>query len=142
MTGEQRTRTRDILVASQRSKALGHAALECAEATKHQISQTRGRFTGYKFYLRLSHATDLDHILVDIYTCATFKSRHLKSVISSPGLTHKRLGRATNKMAVTKYGTIRSPKPCQRFLKGRFLCILHPKPRNSTFVIESGGVLS
>ena len=25
--------------------------------------------------------------------------------------------------------TIRSPKPCQRFLKGRFVCILQPKPR-------------
>ena len=38
--------------------------------------------------------------------------------------------------------TIRSPKPCQPFLKGRFVCILQPKLRNSTFVIESGGVLS
>ena len=37
---------------------------------------------------------------------------------------------------------IYSPKPCQRFLKSRFVCILQPKPRNSTFVIESGGALS
>ena len=36
--------------------------------------------------------------------------------------------------------TIRSPKPCQRFLKDHFVCILQPKLRNSTFVIESGGV--
>ena len=35
------------------------------------------------------------------------------------------------------FDTIRSPKPCQRFLKGRFVCILQPKSRNSTFVIES-----
>ena len=28
---------------------------------------------------------------------------------------------------------IRSPKSCQRFLKGRFDCILQPKPQNSTF---------
>ena len=40
------------------------------------------------------------------------------------------------------FDTIRSPKPCQRFLKGRFVCILQRKPRNGTFVIESGGVLS
>ena len=40
------------------------------------------------------------------------------------------------------FDTIHSPKPCQGFLKGRFVCILQPKPRNSTFVIESGGVLS
>ena len=40
------------------------------------------------------------------------------------------------------FDTIRSPKPCQRFLKCRFNCILQPKPRNSTFIIESGGVLS
>ena len=40
------------------------------------------------------------------------------------------------------FDTICSPKPCQRFLKGRFVCILQPKPRNSTFVIEIGGVLS
>ena len=32
------------------------------------------------------------------------------------------------------------PKPCQRFMKGRFVCTLQTKPRNSTFVIESGGV--
>ena len=38
--------------------------------------------------------------------------------------------------------TVYSPKQCQRFLKGRFVCILQPKPRNSTFVIESVGVLS
>ena len=38
--------------------------------------------------------------------------------------------------------TIRSPKACQRFLKGRLFCILHRKPRNSISVIESGGVLS
>ena len=37
--------------------------------------------------------------------------------------------------------TTRTPKPCQRFLKGRFVCILQPKPRNGTFVIESGGAL-
>ena len=40
------------------------------------------------------------------------------------------------------FNTICSPKPCQRFLKGRFVCILQPKSRNSTFEIESGGVLS
>ena len=28
------------------------------------------------------------------------------------------------------------------FLKSRFVSILEPKPRNNTFVIESGGVLS
>ena len=38
--------------------------------------------------------------------------------------------------------TIRSPKPCQRFLKDHFVCILQPKLRNSTFVIESCGFLS
>ena len=37
--------------------------------------------------------------------------------------------------------TIRSPKPCQRVLKDRFVCILQPIPRNSTFVIASGGFL-
>ena len=37
--------------------------------------------------------------------------------------------------------SVRSPKSRQRFQKGRFLFILQPKPRNSTFVIESGGVL-
>ena len=40
------------------------------------------------------------------------------------------------------FDTISSPKPCHCFLKGRFVCILQPKPRNSTFVIESGRVLS
>ena len=40
------------------------------------------------------------------------------------------------------FGTVYSPKPCQRFMKGRFVCILQPTPRNSTFVIESSGVLS
>ena len=40
------------------------------------------------------------------------------------------------------FDTICRPKPCQRFLKGRFVCILQPKPRNNTFVIESGGILS
>ena len=40
------------------------------------------------------------------------------------------------------FGTIFSPKPCQRFLKDRFVCVLQPKPRNSNFVIENGGVLS
>ena len=39
------------------------------------------------------------------------------------------------------FDTVYSPKPCQR-LKGCFVCILQPKPRNNTFVIESGGVLS
>ena len=40
------------------------------------------------------------------------------------------------------FDTIRSPiKPYHGILKGRFVCILQPKPRNSTFVIESGGVL-
>ena len=39
------------------------------------------------------------------------------------------------------FDAICSPKPCQRFLKGRFVCILQPKPRNSTFVVESDGVL-
>ena len=38
------------------------------------------------------------------------------------------------------FDTVYSPKPCQRFWKGRFVCILQPKPRNSTFVIESVGV--
>ena len=38
--------------------------------------------------------------------------------------------------------TVYSPKPCQRFLKDRFVCNLQPKSRNSTFVMESGGVLS
>ena len=40
------------------------------------------------------------------------------------------------------FDTVDSSKPCQRFLKGCFVCNLQPKPRNSTFVIESGGVLS
>ena len=40
------------------------------------------------------------------------------------------------------FDTVFSPKASQRFLKGRFVCILQPKPRNSTFVIESVGVLS
>ena len=40
------------------------------------------------------------------------------------------------------FDTICSLKPCQRFLKDRFVCILQTKPRNSTFVIESAGVLS
>ena len=40
------------------------------------------------------------------------------------------------------FDTVYSPKPCQCFLNGRFVCILQPKPRNSTFVIESGRVLS
>ena len=40
------------------------------------------------------------------------------------------------------FDTVYSPKSCQRFLKGRFACILQPKPRNSFFVIESVGVLS
>ena len=40
------------------------------------------------------------------------------------------------------FDTVYSPKPCQCFLKGRFVCILQPKTRNSTFVIESVGVLS
>ena len=38
------------------------------------------------------------------------------------------------------FDTICSPKPCQRLLKGRFICILQLKPRNRTFVFESGGV--
>ena len=40
------------------------------------------------------------------------------------------------------FETIRSSKPHQRFLKGHLYCISQPKPRNNTFVIESGGVLS
>ena len=40
------------------------------------------------------------------------------------------------------FGTTCSSKPCPRFLKGRFVFILQPKPRSSTFVIKSGGVLS
>ena len=36
------------------------------------------------------------------------------------------------------FDTIHSPKPCQRVLKDRFVCILHPKPRNRTFVIKTG----
>ena len=39
------------------------------------------------------------------------------------------------------FHTIRSPKHCRRFVKGHFVCILQPKPRNSTFAVESGGVL-
>ena len=40
------------------------------------------------------------------------------------------------------FNTVYSAKPCQHFLKGRFVCILQPKFRNGTLVIESGGVLS
>ena len=40
------------------------------------------------------------------------------------------------------FDAVYSPKLFQRFLKGRFVCILQPKPRNSTIVIESGRVLS
>ena len=41
------------------------------------------------------------------------------------------------------FDTIRSPKLCQHFSKlGHLVCILQPKPRNSTFVIKSSGVLS
>ena len=41
------------------------------------------------------------------------------------------------------FNTVCSPKPCQQFfLKGRLVCILQPKPRNSTFVIKSSGVFS
>ena len=39
------------------------------------------------------------------------------------------------------FDTICSLKPCQRFLKSRFVCILQSKPRNNTFVIESGRFL-
>ena len=39
------------------------------------------------------------------------------------------------------FDTIGSPIPCQRFLKDRFVCILQPKPRNSTFVIENGRII-
>ena len=39
------------------------------------------------------------------------------------------------------FNTIRSPKLCQHFLKGHFVCILQPESRNSTFMIESGCVL-
>ena len=35
-----------------------------------------------------------------------------------------------------------SPKPCQRFLKDRFVFILQTKLRNSTYVIEGASVLS
>ena len=38
--------------------------------------------------------------------------------------------------------TVYSPKPCQRFWKDRFVFILQPKLLNSTFIIESVGVLS
>ena len=38
------------------------------------------------------------------------------------------------------FDTVYSPKLFQHFLKGRFVCILQPKPRNRTFVIESVGV--
>ena len=31
------------------------------------------------------------------------------------------------------FDTLYSPKPCQRFLKGSFVCILQPEPRNSDF---------
>ena len=34
------------------------------------------------------------------------------------------------------FDTICSPKPCQRLLKGCFVCILQPKPQNSTFIID------
>ena len=40
------------------------------------------------------------------------------------------------------FDTIRSPKPYQRFLNGCFICILQPKLRNNTSIIERGGVLS
>ena len=40
------------------------------------------------------------------------------------------------------FDTVYSPKPCQCFLKDHFVCNLQPKPQNSTFVIESGRVLS
>ena len=40
------------------------------------------------------------------------------------------------------FDTILNPKLCQRFLKGRLVSILQPKLRNSSFVIESDGVLS
>ena len=40
------------------------------------------------------------------------------------------------------FDTVYSPKLCQRLLKGLFIRILQPKPRNSIFGIESGGVLS
>ena len=43
---------------------------------------------------------------------------------------------------ILTFDTVYSPKPCQRFLKSLFVCILQPKSRNSAFVIESGGVLS
>ena len=39
------------------------------------------------------------------------------------------------------FDTVYSPKPFQRFLKGRFVCILQSKPLNGNFDIESGGVL-
>ena len=48
----------------------------------------------------------------------------------------------TNYYYIFIFDTIRSPKPCQHFLKGHFVCILQTKPQNSTFIIESGGVLS
>ena len=35
------------------------------------------------------------------------------------------------------FDTVYSPKPCQRFLKGRFICISQPKPRNSTFISKA-----
>ena len=40
------------------------------------------------------------------------------------------------------FDIIHSPKLCQHFLKGYFVCILQPKPQNNTFIIESGSVLS
>ena len=40
------------------------------------------------------------------------------------------------------FDTILSSKPCQPFLKDRFVSILQPKLQNSTFIIESDGVLS
>ena len=40
------------------------------------------------------------------------------------------------------FDTVYSPKLCQSFLKCHFVCDLQPEPRNSTFVIESGEVLS
>ena len=40
------------------------------------------------------------------------------------------------------FDTVRSPKLCQNFLKGCFVCNLQLKPGNNTFIIKSSGVLS
>ena len=50
------------------------------------------------------------------------------------------VGRVTfdgTKYFIFIFDTLCSPKSCQCFLKGYFVCILEPKPRNSTFVMKA-----